>query len=498
MSIRYKLFLGFSVVLILAAAVALYGIRAITDAGNLVVQLYDQSFMATSSARAAQVRFNEARAAIERGLSAPEAAPKANIDAFNAAMKDVLEELKVVAERMARSRSLESLHKAQGLGQDWSQSGSATIKAKGKGAIDAAALTPFMGKADALADALDQVVEDASAYGFEFRSAAEASVVASRRNLIILAAATGAIAVLISLGIAYSFTRPLQGAMSFSERIAAGDLSQEVMTSRRDEFGRLLVSLGQMQEALRRQRETERSIAEGKERDHADQIVRRRQMEERIAKFRDTVGAILNSMTERMNVTAQSLSGIASEADGKANQAAGAARETSDNVAAVAAAAEQLGASVRSIAAQFQQAKSVVGHATDEARSANDTVVELAESAKRIDAVVGLIRAIAEQTNLLALNATIEAARAGEAGRGFAVVASEVKALAMQTAKATEEISGQISSVQSSTNSAVDKIGSISSVMSKIQELTSAIAAATDEQGAATEEIAQNIQYAAN
>src|SRR5215813_14608331 len=100
MSIRYKLFLGFSVVLVLAAVVAFYGIRGITAAGNLVVQLYDQSFMATSSARAAQVRFNEARAAMEHGLLAQDAAPKPYIDAFNAAMKDASEELKVVAERM--------------------------------------------------------------------------------------------------------------------------------------------------------------------------------------------------------------------------------------------------------------------------------------------------------------------------------------------------------------------------------------------------------------
>ncbi|HKA70998.1 MAG TPA: methyl-accepting chemotaxis protein [Xanthobacteraceae bacterium] len=497
MSIRYKLFLGFSIVLVLAAGVALYGIRAITDAGNQVVQLYDHAFMATSSARAAQVRFNEARAAIERGLMSPEAAPKANIDAFNAAMKDVIEELKVVGDRLGKAQSHDSLRKAQSLGQDWSQVALVAIKGKAKGAAEAAVLTPLMDKADAVAEVLDQVVEDASAYGFEFRSAAEASVVASRRNLIILAGATGVIAVVLSLGIAYSFTRPLRRAMEFSERIAAGDLSQEMMSKRRDEFGRLLVSLGQMQNALRDQRDKEHAVADAKEREHAAQVVRRQQMEEQIAQFRDGVGTMLETMGERMNVTAQSLSSIASEADGKANEAAEAARATSDNVATVAAAAEELGASVQNIATQLQQAKSVVEHATGEAAIANDTVLGLAESAKRIDAVVSLIRAIAEQTNLLALNATIEAARAGEAGRGFAVVASEVKALANQTAKATEEISAQISTVQASTNSAVDKIGAISSVMAEIKELTGAIAAAIHEQGAATGEIARNIQYAA-
>ena len=493
MSIRYKLFLGFSVVLVLAACVALYGIRAITQAGDLVVRLYDQSFMATSSARAAQVRFGDARAAMEHGLTGEEAAPKKYIDGFEAAMKDVREELKVVAERMGQSGSMDGVKKAQGLAQDWYQSSAKILKSKANGRIDPAAI---IGKADAVGEALDQVVEDASAYGFEFRTAAEADVVASRRNLIILAAATGVIAVLLSLGIAYSFTRPLHGAMGFSERIAAGDLSQEMTTKRRDEFGRLLASLVQMQNALRGQREAERAVSEAKERDHAGQVVRRQQMEEQIARFRDAVGAMLNTMTERMSVTAQSLSAIADDADGKAREAAGAARSTSDNVATVAAAAEELGTSVRSIATQLQLAKDVVEQATGEARSANDTVLGLAESAKRIDDVVGLIRAIAEQTNLLALNATIEAARAGESGRGFAVVASEVKALAMQTAKATEEISAQISTVQVSTNSAVDKIASISAVMGKIKDLTSTIAVSVHQQGAATEDIARNIQFA--
>jgi methyl-accepting chemotaxis protein len=498
MSIRYKLVLAFAFVLALAACVALYGIHAITQAGNLVVQLYDQSFMATSHARAAQAKFNEARAAMERGLLMRESAPPNNIATLEAAMKDVFEELKVAAERMKGSESADSVKDAEKVAREWYQAGMGIIRPPAQGVVQLPMANSVLGKADAVAEAIDLVVESASAYGFEFRSAAEASVTGSRRNLIILAAATGVICLLLSLGMAYSFTRPLRGAMAFSERIAAGDFTQEVKTKRRDEFGRLLMLLEQMKQALRAQRDAERATAEAKEREHAGQIARRQQMEEQIAKFRDAVGgAMLTAMTERMNVTAQQLSSIASDASERANGVADAARETSNNVSTVAAAAEELGASVREISNQLERATHVVEKAAVIARDANDTIVGLVESAKRIDDVVNLIRAIAEQTNLLALNATIEAARAGEAGRGFAVVASEVKALATQTAKATEEISSQITTVQSSTHDTVGKIESISAVMTEINELTTSIAAAIRVQDSATAEITRNINFAA-
>ena len=497
MPIRYKLVLAFGIVLALAAGVALYGIFAISQAGNLVVQLYDQSFMATSHARAAQARFNEARAAMERGLLMREAAPPNNIATLEAAMKDVFEDLKIVAERMTASQSANGIVNAEKLAREWYQAGLGVLRPPAQGLVALPVATSVLKKADAVAEAIDLVVEAASANGFEFRSAAEASVAGSRRNLIVLAAATGMICLILSIGMAHSFTRPLRGAMAFSERIAAGDLTQDVKTARRDEFGRLLVLLGQMRQALSDQREAERSTADAKEREHASQVSRRQQTEEQIAKFRDGVEAMLHTMTERMNVTAKSLSSIANDANDRANNAADAAKETSSNVATVAAAAEQLGASVREISSQLESAAQVVERAAEMAQGANGTIVGLAESAKRIDDVVSLIRAIAEQTNLLALNATIEAARAGEAGRGFAVVASEVKALATQTAKATDEINSQITTVQSSTHDTVEKIRSIGAVMAEISALTTNIAAAVREQEAAASEIARNISYAA-
>jgi methyl-accepting chemotaxis protein len=498
MSIRYKLLLAFSLVFMLAASVAVYAIRAISTADDLVVQLYDQAFMATSHARAAQVRFYEARAKMEQGLLLRESASLSTLAALDSSMKEVFEELKVVAERMARSNYAGAIDQAEMLARDWYLAGMKILTPPPEGLTELPLTASVMAKSDAVAVAIDQVVEDASAYGFEFRFAAQASVAAMRRNLIILASVFGIMVLVLSLGIARSFMLPLRTAMAFSERIAAGDLSTDVTTSRRDEFGRLLVSLGKMQDALRAQAAAQRSGAEAKERDHATQVARRQQMEKQIAHFRDAVGDMLHTMTERMHSTAQTLSSIAKQANGKAIVAAGAAEQTSSNVTTVAAAAEELGTSVKIIMGEIERATVVVGEAGDIARDANQTISGLAETTKRIDSVVSLIRTIAEQTNLLALNATIEAARAGNAGKGFAVVASEVKALATQTAKATEDISAQIADVQVSTNQAVDKIKSIDSVMDEINVLTSKIMESIRAQTSATAEIAQSIQRAAD
>jgi len=163
----------------------------------------------------------------------------------------------------------------------------------------------------------------------------------------------------------------------------------------------------------------------------------------------------------------------------------------------LAAAVEELNASIGEIAQQVNQSAKIAGAAVDQANSANSEVQGLALAAQKIGDVVKLISEIAAQTNLLALNATIEAARAGEAGRGFAVVASEVKALASQTSKATDEISAQIGAIQGATQSSVEAIQGITTTIGRVNEIASAIAAAVEEQGAATREIARNVAEAA-
>ena len=231
-----------------------------------------------------------------------------------------------------------------------------------------------------------------------------------------------------------------------------------------------------------------------------EQRDRRASIEVAIAAFRDTIATVLNTLSDS-TATLRSTSTVLSSASGQtASQAAGAVNSSTDasaNVGAAAAGAEQLLASISEIGDQLRRATELVQLAVQEANATNAEIAGLAHSAQEIGEVVDLIRKIAAQTNLLALNATIEAARAGESGRGFAVVAAEVKSLAVQTAKATEQIAAQISAVQASTGTAVEAIRRNSARMQEINDHTTAIAASVNQQNAATEEISHNVSDAA-
>ena len=240
------------------------------------------------------------------------------------------------------------------------------------------------------------------------------------------------------------------------------------------------------------QREAERAAV------HDEQ---ERKIKGAIETFRGSIDRMLKSLAENaqdMHGVAQSINGVAAEASNQANDATGVSQQASGNAQTVAAAAEQLSASIGAISQQVAQAAAVVREADAKADKSVAEIDGLAAMSERIGVVVKLIQEIAGQTNLLALNATIEAARAGEAGKGFAVVAQEVKSLADQTAKATTEISQQVGAIQTSTRSAVEAVRHVGVSMRSITEVTTTIASAVEQQGAATREISQNAQLAAN
>ena len=294
-----------------------------------------------------------------------------------------------------------------------------------------------------------------------------------------------------------SILRRLGSLQRSMQLLSSGNLESEIYrSSQRDEIAAMANSLQVFRESMIEAR----ALSADQDKDRIAKAERTSRMEARIVEFEATVRAALDSLQKSANSmqsTAQSMSATADQSSALVSAVASAAEETSANVQTVSSGTEELSSSISEIGRQVITSSQIARKAVDEAGQTDATMQGLAENASRISVVVDLIQVIASQTNLLALNATIEAARAGEAGRGFAVVASEVKSLANQTAKATEEIRAQIASMQQVTTSAVGAIRNIGHTIAEINDVTTAIAAAVEEQGAATREIARNIQHAA-
>ncbi|HMN74073.1 MAG TPA: methyl-accepting chemotaxis protein [Rhodoblastus sp.] len=279
--------------------------------------------------------------------------------------------------------------------------------------------------------------------------------------------------------------------------LAEGDLGVEIPHRRRkDEIGDLARSIEVFKQGLVDRQNLQSAADNRLENDRA----RRLSLETMIDAFRATVSGLLShvsSHAEQMAVAADSLSTIARDSNGRAEAAASGTSEASRNVATVARASEELFQSITEIETQIGRARQHVQDASSTTTVTAGAIGGLAEKANAIGEIVGLIQAIAAQTNLLALNATIEAARAGGAGRGFAVVAQEVKALAGQTAHATERIAEHVAAIQHATSTSVEAIGAITATMKDAESFTASIAVAVEEQAAATNEIARSVSEAA-
>jgi len=290
----------------------------------------------------------------------------------------------------------------------------------------------------------------------------------------------------------------ISGMTEAMRALAGGDKAIEVPgVGRKDEIGGMA---GALQVFKDQALEVDRMQVAAKEAEKRAEEDKRRSLHALADGFQASVGKIVMSVTSastQLQSTAQTMAATADETGRQSVAVAAASEEATTNVQTIAAATEELTASISEISRQVAEASQITSQAVEDAKKTDATVRSLSDAAQKIGNVVQLINDIASQTNLLALNATIEAARAGEAGKGFAVVASEVKSLATQTAKATDEIGGQIKAMQSVTDEAVTAIRNIAATIDKISAISTAIAGAVGQQGEATKEIARNVDQAA-
>jgi methyl-accepting chemotaxis protein len=326
----------------------------------------------------------------------------------------------------------------------------------------------------------------------------EAAAASSQRHLILGTVAILAGAALLAFLLGRGMSRPLTAITAVMNRLSSGETEVAIPGGdRKDELGSMAAAVDVFRRNMIEARALRESQEAAKAQTELEKKALQRQMADRFeADVKSVVGAVAQA-TKDMQRVAVEITGSVKGTSERAAAAAAASEEASASVGTVAAATEELASSVAEIGRQVTHSSGVADAAVVKAGQTTEMVGSLAAAGEKIGDVLRLIGAIASQTNLLALNATIEAARAGEAGRGFAVVASEVKELASQTAKATEEIAGQVTAIQSATGNCVTAIGGISDTIREISGIATTIAAAVEEQDSATREIARSVQQAA-
>ncbi len=326
----------------------------------------------------------------------------------------------------------------------------------------------------------------------------EAAAASSQRHLILGTVAILAGAALLAFLLGRGMSRPLTAITAVMNRLSSGETEVAIPGGdRKDELGSMAAAVDVFRRNMIEARALRESQEAAKAQTELEKKALQRQMADRFeADVKSVVGAVAQATADMQRVAGE-ITGSVNGTSERAAAAAAASEEASASVSTVAAATEELASSVAEIGRQVTHSSGVADAAVVKAGQTTEMVGSLAAAGEKIGDVLRLIGAIASQTNLLALNATIEAARAGEAGRGFAVVASEVKELASQTAKATEEIAGQVTAIQSATGNCVTAIGGISDTIREISGIATTIAAAVEEQDSATREIARSVQQAA-
>jgi methyl-accepting chemotaxis protein len=501
LSIRSKLIGVLSLFIAGMVGLGLFDLHSVRTIHGLMGEVQQNWMPGVRWATALKTEAGEVRAAVfEHILAANETGMDAAEQKFAAALESVAAAGREVEQRLSSADEKRLFEEFAG---NWERYQAALKEILGYSrqyAKDAAGLY-YNDKADAFIDkalaAADGVVALKTAGADAANLLADGAVRGAIQSVGTIVVLTLFLAAFAAYGLIRSIGSGIASVVAPMRALAAGDLAVEIPhRGRSSEVGLIADAVQVFKEALAQKRRLDEGVAEEGE----AKARRARRLEEITQRFETSVGALseaLSASSDEMETTARSLAETAEETNRQALDVSAFADQTSLNVQTVAGATDELAASIREITRQITESSRTASAAVVNVKHTDEIIQSLAVAAQRIGNVVALISGVASQTNLLALNATIEAARAGDAGKGFAVVAAEVKALANQTTAATNEIAAQVDHIQAATAGAVAAIREVDQIISGMNGTSVAVAAAMEEQGVATQEIARNVQHAA-